>query len=163
MKKQLHCLIYAFYRTIEQLIFEFVFSRMFFSFVILFVALHVTTVEKNGSIKNWERSFKCELNILKISGGKVKKFKCVVCSKYEERIKNMKGFSRGWVDGTESIKKGQLGKAYQREPHKKARDLQLRNSLGGEAYRDQVVVQSDIGKGLAKMLDSDREVRPQLI
>ena len=115
------------------------------------------------TVKNWERSFKCELNILEISGGKVKKFKCVVCSKYEERIKNMKGFSRGWVDGTESIKKDSLEKHIKGEPHKKARDLQLRDSLGGEAYRDQVVAQSDIGKGLAKMLDSDREVRPQLI
>ena len=46
------------------------------------------------TVKKWQETLNCKLDILEIVDGKVKRIKCVVCSKYEDRIKNMKGFSK---------------------------------------------------------------------
>ena len=59
-------------------------------------------------VKKWQETLKCKADVLEISDGKVKRIKCVVCSKYADRIKNMKGFSKMWMDGTESFKKDSL-------------------------------------------------------
>ena len=46
------------------------------------------------TIKKWQETLKCKVEVLEISDGKVKCIKRVVCSKYADRIKNMKGFSK---------------------------------------------------------------------
>ena len=52
----------------------------------------------------------------------VKPIKCVVCSKYEDRIKNIEGFSKTWTDGTESVKKDSLEIHIKGDPCQKACD-----------------------------------------
>ena len=78
------------------------------------------------TLKKWQETLKCKVDILEISDGKVKHIKCVVCSKYAGRIKNMKGFSKMWIDETESIKKDSLEKYIKGE----ASDLELKGLLG---------------------------------
>ena len=39
------------------------------------------------TVKKWQETLKCKVDVLEISGGKVKLIKCVVCSKYANRIK----------------------------------------------------------------------------
>ena len=54
--------------------------------------------------KNWEKNVDYKLEICNIRYAKVRKIKCIVCSKCESQISAMKGFSKGWIEGTESIK-----------------------------------------------------------
>ena len=111
------------------------------------------------TVRKWEEILNCKINVLQIVDGKVKKIKCVVCTKYESEIKNMKGFSRGWIDGTESVKKDSLEKHVKGEPHKFAKSLDLKKTLGGAAYSEKVVMNSQIGRGIATMRNSEKEVR----
>ena len=78
------------------------------------------------TLKKWQETLKCKVDILEISDGKVKHIKCVVCSKYAAHIKNMKGFSKMWIDETETIKKDSLEKYIKGE----VSDLELKGSLG---------------------------------
>ena len=111
------------------------------------------------TVRKWQESLKCKLDILEISSGKVKRIKCVVCSKFSERIKGKKGYSQSWVDGTESIKKDSLEKHIKGEPHQLAEDLALKESLGMSSYHEQVITQTPIGRGLTKMHEEDKKVR----
>ena len=84
-------------------------------------------------VKNSENvagALKCELELLEVSGGKVKRIKCVVCAKFADRIRGMKGFSQTWVEGTESIKKDSLEKHIKGGPHQFAENLALKETLG---------------------------------
>ena len=74
------------------------------------------------TVKKWQETLNCKLDILNIVDGKVKRIKCVVCSKHEDRIKNMKGFSKTWTDGTESVKKDSLEIHIKGDPCQKACD-----------------------------------------
>ena len=56
-------------------------------------------------VKKWQETLKCKVDVLEISDGKVKRIKCAVCLKYADCIKNMKRFSKMWIDGTEPVKK----------------------------------------------------------
>ena len=47
---------------------------------------------KLKTVKKWQGTLKCKVDVLEISDGKVKRIKCVVCSKYADCIKNMKKF-----------------------------------------------------------------------
>ena len=62
------------------------------------------------TVLNWEASFKCKLE-KELTSGKVVKVKCVICAKYESRIKNIKGFGTSWITGT-TFKKRQLRKTF---------------------------------------------------
>ena len=90
------------------------------------------------AVKKWQETLKCEVDVLEIPGGKVKLIKCVVCSKYANHIKkkNMKRFSKMWIDGTESIKKDTLEKHIKDEPHKRVSDLELKGLLGPSSYEE---------------------------
>ena len=85
---------------------------------------------KLKTVKKWQETLKFKVDVLEISDRKVKRIKCVVCSKYADRIKNMKGFSKMWIDGTESVKKDSLEKHIKGEPHTTAGDPELKGSLG---------------------------------
>ena len=50
-------------------------------------------------VKKWENIFPCELE-KKIEGGKVVKLTCKTCSKFENTITSIKGFSSNWIVGT---------------------------------------------------------------
>ena len=101
---------------------------------------------------------KCKEDALELLVGKVKGIKCVVCSKYADRIKNMKGFSKMWIDGTESVKKDSLEKHIKGEPHKRASDLELKGSLGPSSYQEKIVATTPIGRSVTKMVEKDKKV-----
>ena len=81
---------------------------------------------KLKTVKKWHETLKCKVDVLEISDGKVKRIKCVVCSKYADCIKNMKAFSKMWID--KSVKKDSLEKHIKGEPNKPASDLELKGS-----------------------------------
>lgn len=112
-----------------------------------------------STVNKWQNTLKCKLDILEIINGKVKKIKCIVCSEYSDKIKGMKGFSQTWVDGTESVKKDSLEKHIKGEPHKHAKDLSLKATLGAASYNKEIVSQTPIGKGLTKMQEEDKKVK----
>ena len=43
------------------------------------------------TVKKWQETLKCKVDVLEISGGKVKCIKCVVCSKILITLKICKG------------------------------------------------------------------------
>ena len=94
-----------------------------------------------------------QMQVGKRAYGKVVKVKCVICAKYESRIKNIKGFSTSWIIGTSSVKKDSLEKHLPGEKHKKAKEL-----LGPEKYQREVLSTSAIGQGIKKMNETDKEV-----
>jgi len=71
----------------------------------------------------------------------------------------MKGFNKGWIDGTTSVKKDSLEKHMKGEPHKYAKQLHLQEALGSATYQEKVVSPSPIFSGITKLKDADREVR----
>ena len=70
----------------------------------------------------------------------------------------MKGFSKIWTEGTESVKKDSLGKHIKGDPHQKACDLEMKSSMGASSYHEKIVSSTPIGRGLNKMLEGDKEV-----
>lgn len=110
------------------------------------------------TVRSWEKSLRCKIEILEISGGKVTRIKCPVCAKYKERIKNKKGYSKEWAEGTGSVKKDSLEKHLKGDPHCTAVVLERKDSMGGSQYTEEVVSNTPIGKGLARMQEKDRKV-----
>ena len=107
---------------------------------------------KLKTVKKWQEALKCKVDVLEILDGKVK------CIKYGDHIKNMKGFSKIWIDGTETIKKDSLEKYIKGEPHKTASDLELKGSLGPSSYQEKIVATIPIGRSLTKMVEEDKKV-----
>ena len=135
----------------------------------LFASLHFASLisklkEENikmtslKTVVKWEKSLECELEKI-IESRKVVEIKCKDCIQFESRIKNIKGFNKSWIDGTGSVKKDSLEKHLSGEPHKYAKSLLMKKSLGSAQYHEEVVKISAIGKGIIKMNDSYKEVR----
>ena len=112
---------------------------------------------KLKTVKKWQETLKCKVDVLEISDGKVKRIKCVVCSKYADCIKNMKKFSKMWIDGTGSVKKDSLEKYIKNEPHKRASDLELKWSLGPSSHQEKIVATTQIGRSLTEMVEKIRK------
>ena len=106
-------------------------------------------------VKKWENIFSCELEKV-IEGGKVVKLKCKTCSKFENRITSIKGFSPNWIVGTSSVKKDSLQKHVNGDPHKYAADLLKKEKMGSSSFAQQGAQSSAIGRGLGKMATRDK-------
>ena len=63
------------------------------------------------------------------------------------------------IDGTGSVKKDSLEKHLSGKPHKHAKRLSKKKSLGSAQYHEEVVKTSAIGKGIMKTNDADKVVR----
>jgi hypothetical protein len=109
------------------------------------------------TVKKWEQDLSCDLE-KEINGGKVRKLKCKVCCKYEYRITSIKGFSRSWIEGTDSVKKDSLTKHLNGDPHKYAVDLQQKETLGAASFNQKIVQNTPIGLGLMKMTVQEHEL-----
>ena len=109
------------------------------------------------TVKKWEELYKCELE-KKVVKGKVVKLKCKVCIEFESRITSIKGFSRGWITGTDSVKKDSLFKHTSGDPHLYVKDLQKKKSLGASDFNRVVLSSTPIGRGLTKMTEEDKEI-----
>ena len=111
------------------------------------------------TVKKWKEALDFKAEIVNIINGKVQKIKCVVCAKFENQIKNMKGYSRSWIDCTESIKKDSIEKHIKGEPHKYAKEADLKHTLGAIQYSEQGIMTSQIGRGITTMKNAEKEVR----
>ena len=74
-----------------------------------------------------------------------------MCIEFESRITSIKGFSRGWITGTESVKKDSLFKHTSGDPHLYAKDLQKKKSLGASDFNRAVLSST-------KMTEEDKEI-----
>ena len=88
--------------------------------------------------------------------------KCVVCSKFADRIRRRKCFSQMWADGTESIKKDSLEKHINGEPYQFAESLPFKELLG-PSYHEKVVSKTQIRRGINKIQEGDKQVRLPVI
>ena len=104
-------------------------------------------------VKKWEELYKCELE-KEVVQGKVVKLKFKVCIKFESRIK---GFSQGWITGTEYVKRDSLVKHTNGDPHLYAKDLQKKKSLGASDFNRVVLSSMLIGRGHTKMTEEDKQ------
>ena len=86
-------------------------------------------------VVKWEKSLECELEKI-IESERVVEIKFKDCIQFENRIKNIKGFNRSWIDGTGSVKKDSLEKHLRGEPHKYAKSLSTKKSLGSAQYHE---------------------------
>ena len=83
---------------------------------------------KLKTVKNWEKQLNVKLEY-QLNGSNVVKLWCVVCKKWESRIKDSKNFNDAWIHrGAESIKKDTLKSHVTSEQHMKAVDHQKKVS-----------------------------------
>ena len=75
----------------------------------------------------------------------------------------MRGFSKMWIDGKEFVKKDNLEKHITGAPHKTARDLKLKGSLGLPSYQKKIVATKPIGRSFTKMVEEDKKVSMVLL
>ena len=67
--------------------------------------------------------------------------------KWEQRIKSSKNFSSNWIKpGSDSVSKDSVKKHVESLQHKEAKRLETKILLGAEAYQENVVMNSSIGK-----------------
>ena len=105
------------------------------------------------TVKKREELYKCELE----KEVKLVKLKCKVCIEFENRITSIKGFSHGWITGTESVKNGQFIQAYKWRSHLYAKDLQKKKYLGASDFNRAVLSSTPIGR-LPKTTEEDKEI-----
>ena len=74
--------------------------------------------------------------------------KCSACSSYVSSIKFVKGFTNALVEGTGSLKIGSVENHVGGDPLKKSNNLYLQETLGTEAYYNEVIRNSDIVLGI---------------
>ena len=79
-------------------------------------------------LKKWENNHSCDLE-KEIHCGKVVKLRCKLRCKYESRITSIKGLSRSWIEGTDSVKKGSLMKHINGDWRKYAIELQRKETV----------------------------------
>ena len=135
-------------------------KRLKFSIQIKLTCLTVDMANKTANLKTlkkWEEEFKTKFSY-DLSGGKVSRIRCVICGKWEQRIKNCKNFSSNWIrSGTECVSKDSVKKHVESTQHKEAVNLNKRSELGADAYKESVIQNSAIGRSLSKLRESDRE------
>lgn len=111
---------------------------------------------KLKTVQKWEKDLNVKLDKV-IERGVVIKVKCFLCKKHLDSIKTLRNFSSIWIDGSNSVKKDSIQKHLSGEAHKRASELELRETLGGAAFNEKVVKETPIGKGLSKMAKKDLE------
>ena len=90
-------------------------------------------------------------------GDFVNKVKCMLCTKHVDSIKHLKTFTQIWIDGSKSVKKDSIQKHLNGEAHKKANKLEQKRQLGAVEFKEKVVKDTPIGRGLTKMGEKDLE------
>ena len=81
----------------------------------------------------------------------------MLCMKHIDSIKYCKTFPQIWIDGSKSVKKDSIQKHLNREAHKKANELEQKRQLGAMGFKEKVVKDTLIGRGLTKMGEKDLE------
>ena len=81
----------------------------------------------------------------------------MLCTKHVDSIKHRKTFTQIWIDGLQSVKKDSIQKHLEREAHKKANELEQKRQLGAVGFKEKVVKDTQIGRGLTKTREKDLE------
>ena len=115
-----------------------------------------TIMQNLNTVQKWETELDCPLEY---ESKDVICLHCKTCRKWEKRITSVKGFSQTSTgSGTNSIKKDAVKSHIKSPMHKKAVDLQKkRNQMGALPYFQTVVQNLQIGQGICKMCDKDRD------
>ena len=87
-----------------------------------------------------------------LNGDKVCRIRCNSCIKWEQRIKSCKNFSSNCIKpGSDSVSKDSVKKHVESLQHKEAKRLETKILLGAEAYQENVVMNSSIGKSFLSL------------
>ena len=77
--------------------------------------------------------------------------------KHVDSVKHRKIFTQIWIDGSKSVKKDSIQKHLNKEAHKKANELEQKRQLGAVGFKEKVVKDTPIGRGLTKVGEKDLE------
>ena len=111
---------------------------------------------KLKTVEKWWKDLKVKLS-KDLEGDFVTKVKCMLCTKHVNSIKHRKTFTQIWIDGLKSVKKDSIQKHLNREAHKKANKLEQKRQLGDAGFKEKVVKDTPIRRGLTKIGEKDLE------
>ena len=100
--------------------------------------------------------FKCSF-IKEIKNRKVVSVKCDLCVQYVSGLRSLCSFIPICVTGSTSVKKDSVKRHVSGKTHLMAVDLDMKKRLRTAKYDEKIVERSPIGKGLAKMAETDKE------
>ena len=81
----------------------------------------------------------------------------MLCTKHVNSTKLLKTFTQIWIDGSKSVKKDSIQKHFNGEAHTKANKLEQNRQLGAVGFKEKVVKDTLIRRGLTKMGEKDLE------
>ena len=103
------------------------------------------------TLRKWEGEQKSKFSY-DLNGDKACRIRCNNCMKWEQRIKSCKNFSSNWIKpGSDSVSKDSVKKHVESLQHKEAKRLETKILLGAEAYQENVVMNSSIGKSFLSL------------
>ena len=103
------------------------------------------------TLRKWEVEQKSKFSY-DLNGDKACRIRCNNCMKWEQRIKSCKNFSSNWIKpGSDSVSKDSVKKHVESLQHKEAKRLETKILLGAEAYQENVVMNSSIGKSFLSL------------
>ena len=103
------------------------------------------------TLRKWEGEQKSKFSY-DLNGDKACCIRCNNCMKWEQRIKSCKNFSSNWIKpGSDSVSKDSVKKHVESLQHKEAKRLETKILLGAEAYQENVVMNSSIGKSFLSL------------
>ena len=111
---------------------------------------------KLKTVEKWEKDLKVKLS-KDLEGDFVTKVKCMLCTKHVDSIKHRKTFTQIWIDGLQSVKKDSIQKHLEREAHTKTNKLEQKRQLSAVGFKEKVVKDTPIGRGLTKTREKDLE------
>ena len=111
---------------------------------------------KLKTVEKWEKDLKVKLS-KDLEGYFVTELTCVLCMKHVDSIKHHKTFTKIWINGLKSVKKDCIQKHLNREAHEKANKLEQKRQLGAVGFKEKVVKDTTIGRGITKMGEKDLE------
>ena len=120
---------------------------------------------KLKTVEKWEKDLKVKSS-KDLKGDFVTKIKRMLCTKHVESIKHRKTFIQIWIDGSMKtpfgsiqiwIDEDSIQKHLNREAHKKANELEQKRQLSAVGFKEKVVKDAPVGRGLTKMGKKDLE------
>ena len=111
---------------------------------------------KLKTVEKWEKDLKVKLS-KDLEGDFVTKVKCMLCTKHVDSIKHCKTFTQICIDGSKSVKKDSIQKYLNEKALKKDNKLEQKRQLGAVGFKEKVVKDTPIGRGLIKMGEKDLE------
>ena len=109
---------------------------------------------KLKTVEKWEKDLKVTSS-KDLEGDFATKVKCMLCTKHVNCINHRKTFTQIWIDGSKSVKKDSIQKHLNWKAHKKFNELEQKRQVGAVGFKEKVVKDTPIGRGLTKMGEKD--------